>query len=115
MAPYDVVDLEQLEGPMKKVRKALGVRAFGVNYGDLGPGVEGYEHDEVERNHEEVYVCVRGSGRLRLDDEEIEVAAGKAVRVDPAVRRQPIAGDDGLAWVAIGAPLVGGYEPPSWG
>lgn len=115
MASYDVVDLEQLEGPMKKVRKALGVRAFGVNYGDLEPGIAGYEHDETDRNHEEVYVYVRGSGRLRLDDEEIEVAAGQAVRVDPAVRRQPTAGDEGLAWVAIGAPLDGAYEPPSWG
>jgi len=31
------------------------------------------------------------------------------------VTRQPIAGDDGLAWVAIGAPRDGRYDPPDWG
>ena len=44
---------------------------------------------------------------LRLAGDEIEVRAGIAVRVDPEVTRQPIAGDDGLAWVAIGAPKDG--------
>ncbi len=58
---------------------------------------------------------MRGSGTLRLDGEELEVREGLAVRVDPAVRRQPIAGDDGLAWVAIGAPRDGRYEPPALG
>ena len=51
----------------------------------------------------------------RLAGDEIEVRAGIAVRVDPEVTRQPVAGDEGLAWVAIGAPKDGGYEPPSWG
>jgi hypothetical protein len=31
------------------------------------------------------------------------------------VTRQPVAGEDGLQWVAIGAPREGQYEPPSWG
>jgi hypothetical protein len=26
-----------------------------------------------------------------------------------------VAGEEGLAWVAIGAPKDGAYEPPSWG
>jgi len=72
VAKYDVVDFQSLEGPVKKVRKALGARAFGVNYFDLPPGMEGHEHDERERDHEEVYVYVRGSGTLRLDGEELE-------------------------------------------
>ena len=115
MARYDVVDFQGLEGQVKKVRKALGARAFGVNFFDLPPGSEGHEHDETERDHEEVYVYVRGSGTLRLDGEELEVREGLAVRVDPVVRRQPIAGDEGLAWVAIGASRDGPYEPSDWG
>ena len=115
MAKYDVVSLDELEGPMKKVRKALGATAFGVNYGDLPPGAEGFKHDESASGQEEVYVYVKGSGKLQLDGEEIDVAAGQAVRIDPDVTRQPVAGDDGLAWVAIGAPAKGQYEPPSWG
>ena len=115
MSAYDVVDLNELEGAMKKVRKALNVRAFGVNYGNLPAGEEGFEHDETGGNQEEVYVYVKGSGTLHLDGEELPVRAGTVVRIDPGVTRKPVAGPEGLEWVAIGAPLGGEYEPPSWG
>ncbi len=115
MARYDVVRIDELEGVVKKVRKALGVTAFGVNYFDLPPGAEGLEHNETSTNQEEVYVYVKGSGRLRVGNEEIEVGEGIAVRVDPEVTRQPVAGDEGLAWVAVGAPRDGAYHPPGWG
>ena len=115
MARYDVANFSELDGVVKKVRKALGVTAFGVNYFDLPPGAEGLEHNETRSNQEEVYVYVKGSGVLRLGGDEIEVGEGIAVRVDPEVTRQPVAGDEGLAWVAIGAPKDGAYEPPSWG
>jgi uncharacterized cupin superfamily protein len=115
MAKYDVARLEELEGVVKKLRRALGVTAFGVNYFDLPPGADGLEHNETQTNQEEVYVYVKGSGTLRLGDVEIEVGEGMAVRVDPDVTRQPVAGELGLQWVAIGAPKDGAYEPPAWG
>ncbi len=115
MAKYDLARWDELDGVVKKVRRALGVTAFGVNYFDLPPGAEGLEHNETQTNQEEVYVYVRGSGLLHLDGEAIEVGEGMAVRVDPEVTRQPVAGDEGLQWVAIGAPREGAYEPPSWG
>ena len=115
MARYDVVVFAELEGVVKKVRQALGVTAFGVNYFDLPALAEGLEHNETQTNQEEVYVYVKGSGRLRLGGDEIEVREGMAVRVNPEVTRQPVAGDNGLSWVAIGAPRDGKYEPPSWG
>ena len=52
---------------------------------------------------------------LRLGSDEIEVCEGVVVRVDPEVTRQPVAGDEGLQWVAIGSPKDGRYEPPAWG
>ena len=58
---------------------------------------------------------VRGGGVMRIDGEEVELKAGRFVRVDPASTRVPVAGDDGLEFVTFGAPLEGGYEPPSWG
>jgi uncharacterized cupin superfamily protein len=115
MAKYDVARLEELEGVVKKLRRALRVTAFGVNYFDLPPGADGLEHNETQTNQEEVYVYVKGSGRLRLDGAEIEIREGMAVRVDPEVTRQPVAGEQGLQWVAIGAPKDGAYEPPPWG
>ena len=65
MARYDVARLEEFDGVVKKLRRALGVTAFGVNYFDLPPGAEGLEHNETQTNQEEVYVYVKGSGRLR--------------------------------------------------
>ena len=90
MARYDVARLDEFDGVVKKLRRALGVTAFGVNYFDLPPGTEGLEHNETQTNQEEVYVYVRGSGLLRLGGEEIEVCEGIVVRVDPEVTRREI-------------------------
>ena len=75
MARYDVARLDELDGVVKKLRRALGVTAFGVNYFDLPPGAEGLEHNETQTNQEEVYVYVKGSGRLRLPLEPIPGSA----------------------------------------
>jgi mannose-6-phosphate isomerase-like protein (cupin superfamily) len=120
VAPFDVVDFEGLEGEgpggmVRKVRRALGARAFGVNYFVFPPNTAGREHDHAEAGQEEVYFVVRGSGTMRVDGEEIELRPGRFIRVDPAATRMPTSGPAGLEFVAVGAPLDGGYEPPSWG
>jgi uncharacterized cupin superfamily protein len=68
------------------------VRAFGVNWFELGPGRHGREHDERESRQEEVIVVVRGSGTYRIDAEEVAVRAGTFLRLDPETTRVPIAG-----------------------
>ena len=100
---------------VRKVRRALGAQAFGFNYFTLPPGVEGREHDHAEANQEEVYFVVRGSGVMRVDGEDVELRPGRFVRVDPASRRVPVAGEEGVEFVTFGAPLDRRYEPPSWG
>ena len=117
---FSYVDVDTLEGEgpggaVRKVRRALGARAFGFNYFTLPPGVEGREHDHAEANQEEVYFVVRGGGVMRIDGDEVELKPGRFVRVDPASTRVPVAGDDGVEFVTFGAPVEGGYEPPSWG
>jgi hypothetical protein len=52
---------------------------------------------------------------MRIDGEEVELKPGRFIRVDPSSTRVPIAGDDGTEFVTFGAPVEGGYEPPSWG
>ena len=47
--------------------------------------------------------------------EEVELKPGRFVRVDPDATRVPIAGADGLEFIATGAPVGGGYQPPPWG
>jgi mannose-6-phosphate isomerase-like protein (cupin superfamily) len=117
---YSVADVSELdpEGPggmVRKVRRAVGGRAFGFNYFVFPPNQEGREHDHAEAQQEEVYFVVRGGGTMRIDGEEIELRPGRFVRVDPDSTRVPISGDDGLELVTFGAPLEGKYEPPSWG
>jgi uncharacterized cupin superfamily protein len=118
---YDVVDLDSLEGEgpggmVQKVRRALGARAFGFNYFTIPPGTEGREHDHAESGQEEVYFVVRGAGTMRVDGDDVELRAGRFLRVDPTSRRMPVAGPDGLEFLTIGAPLEGNpYTPPDWG
>jgi mannose-6-phosphate isomerase-like protein (cupin superfamily) len=120
VASFEVVDLDALEGEgpggmVRKVRRALEARAFGVNYFTFPPNTTGREHNHAEAGHEEIYFVVRGSGTMRIDGEEVELRPGRFLRVDPAATRMPTSGDDGLEFVAIGAPLEGGYQPPDWG
>ena len=117
---YDVVDIDTLEGEgpggaVRKLRRALGARAFGFNHFRLPPGITGREHDHAEQGQEEVYVVLRGSGVMRVDGDEVELRPGIVLRVDPATTRVPVAGDDGLEFITFGAPLEGPYEPPEWG
>jgi mannose-6-phosphate isomerase-like protein (cupin superfamily) len=117
---YSLVDVGDLEGEgpggmVRKVRRALDARAFGFNYFTFPPNQEGREHDHAAAGLEEVYFVVKGSGRMRIDGEEIELKPGRFVRVDPTSTRMPISGDHGLELVTFGAPLEGRYEPPEWG
>lgn len=52
---------------------------------------------------EEVYVVAGGSGRLKLDDEIIDVVEWDIIRVAPDVMRAFEAGPDGLDLVCVGA------------
>jgi quercetin dioxygenase-like cupin family protein len=82
-------------------REELGAQATGLSYQVLKPGKRqkfGHRHDKAE----EVYVVLSGSGRVRLDDEIVEIARLDAIRVEPSVTRAFEAGDDGLEWMAFG-------------
>ena len=118
--PYDAVDVSEIEprgpgGVVRMVRKALGARAFGFNYFDFPPHHVGVEHDERDTGHEEVFFCVKGSGSLQIDGEDVELREGRFVRIDPEATRCPVAGPDGMSFLVIGAPVAGTYEPPPWG
>jgi len=112
---YSVVNVDEIEpggrtGMVKFVRRALGVEAFGINWFELPPGAEGHEHDEVDSQQEEVNVVVAGSGIWRVEDEEVPVRAGACLRFDPETTRCPVAGPEGMTFLAIGA-RRGSYEP----
>jgi mannose-6-phosphate isomerase-like protein (cupin superfamily) len=66
----------------------------------------GHRHEQAE----EVYFIVSGSGRMKLDDEVLELQPRDVVRVSPAVTRAFEAGDDGLEVLAFGAYHAGDGE-----
>jgi quercetin dioxygenase-like cupin family protein len=83
-------------------RKHLDSEHLGVSYFRYGPGFHasfGHRH----REQEEAYVVVTGSGRMRLDDEVIELRQWDAIRVAPHVVRGFEGGPDGMEMIAIGA------------
>ncbi len=106
----NIDDLEAVRGVVRFARRELGVEAFGVNWFELPAGAEGKEHDERESRQEEVNVVIEGSGIWRVDGEEVPVRRGTFMRFDPEAVRQPVAGPDGMTFIAIGAPR-GSYEP----
>lgn len=92
----------------------LDAEQTGVSHLRLKPDQRspfGHKHESAE----EVYVVLSGSGRMKLDDEIIEVEALDAIRVAPEVTRAFEAGPDGLEVLAVGAHHDGDGEIfPGW-
>jgi uncharacterized cupin superfamily protein len=79
----------------------LGAERTGVTYFRLLAGKRSpFVHRHASA--EEIYVILSGSGRLKLDDEILDVRALDAIRVAPEVARAFEAGGDGLEFLAFG-------------
>lgn len=93
---------------MHHANAALKLTASGLSYQKLAPKHRitfGHHHGEQE----EVYIVIDGSGRMKLDDEIIDLKKLDAVRVAGNVVRAVEAGVNGIEYVVYGAPL----EDPS--
>jgi len=86
--------------------KALGLEQSGLGYQRIPPGHR-FPYGHTHHRQEEVYLVVAGSGRMKLDDEIVEVSQWDSVRVPPGVWRGYEAGPDGLELLVIGAPNLG--------
>jgi mannose-6-phosphate isomerase-like protein (cupin superfamily) len=84
----------------------LGLEQSGLTYQRIPPGYR-FPYGHTHRTQEEVYVVVRGSGRMKVGDEIVEVRELDAVRVPPGTWRGYEAGPDGLELLVIGAPSLG--------
>ncbi len=60
--------------------KALELEQCGLCYQRIPPGYR-FPYGHTHKEQEEIYVVVRGSGRMKLDDEIVEVKEWDAVRV----------------------------------
>jgi len=90
-------------------RTPLATDQIGLSIFRYEPGFRapvGHHH----REQEEVYLVISGSGRMKLDDEVIDLAQWDAIRVSPEVGRAFEAGPDGLELVIAGGPKPEGGD-----
>jgi mannose-6-phosphate isomerase-like protein (cupin superfamily) len=83
-------------------RRTLGGETLGLSLMTLAPGFRipfGHKHE----GQEEVYVVVRGSGRVKVGDDVIELREWDAIRFGKDAMRQVEAGPDGIEYLAFGA------------
>jgi mannose-6-phosphate isomerase-like protein (cupin superfamily) len=87
----------------------LETEQTGLNFLVVKPGKrEAFAHRH--KTAEEVYVVLSGSGKVKLDDELVELAPLDAVRVSPGVTRAFEAGPDGLEVLIFGPHVQGDGE-----
>ena len=90
----------------RKVRRALGVEAFGVNVIVMPPGYEGFHHYHDEQD--ELYFVHSGTARVEVEGEERVLGPGGLVHVASTTpRRISNAGDEDLVLLVVGG--KGGY------
>jgi uncharacterized cupin superfamily protein len=90
-------------------RTDLGAEQTGLNYLTVKPGRrEAFAHRHERA--EEIYVVLAGSGRVKLDEELVELAPLDAVRVSPGTTRCFEAGDGGLQVLVFGPRVEGDGE-----
>jgi mannose-6-phosphate isomerase-like protein (cupin superfamily) len=86
--------------------QALELEQSGLSYQRIPPGYR-FPYGHTHKMQEEVYVVLTGSGRMKLDDEIVELRESDAVRVSPGTWRGYEAGPEGLEILVIGAPSLG--------
>jgi len=86
--------------------KALGLEQSGLGYQRIPPNYR-FPYGHTHKEQEEVYLVLHGSGRMKLDEEIVELQEWDAVRVAPGTWRGYEAGPDGLEIFVIGAPNLG--------
>jgi mannose-6-phosphate isomerase-like protein (cupin superfamily) len=99
---FDDIQSEAPEGLVAKFsRKFLDSDHLGVSYFEYAAGFRskmGHRH----REQEEAYVVIAGSGRVKLDDEIVELKQWDVLRVAPSVVRAFEGGPSGLTIIAVG-------------
>ncbi len=114
---YSAGHLDEFErnGGWSLVRRSLGVSSFGINAVDIPPGERIPEHDETERDHEEVFVVLSGTATVVIDGAEHPAPAGTFARLDPEPMRTVMnTGSDPVTLLIVSAPRSSGYEPLGW-
>ena len=88
MSGYAYSSLEEIGSGygFRKVRRALGVTAFGVNAVVMPPGFEGFLH--YHEQQDELYFVHRGRALVEVGGETLELAEGGLLHVESTTPRK---------------------------
>jgi quercetin dioxygenase-like cupin family protein len=114
---FAIAHRDELErnGSWSLVRRALGLSSFGLNLVEIAPGDQIPEHDERDRDQEEVFFVVSGEATLVIDGEDHAAPAGTFARLDPErTRTVRNDGSEPAALLIASAPRSSGFEPMGW-
>jgi uncharacterized cupin superfamily protein len=115
---YTIVRVDELDreyGKWVLLRRALGLQSFGMNLVEIPPGQDIPDHDETDRDQEEVFIFLSGNASMLVEGERHPAPAGTYARFDPRTSRQVVNdGDDTAAVLIVSAPCSSGYEPMDW-
>ncbi len=114
---FTILHRDELErtGRWSLARRSLGVRSFGMNVVDIEQGYAIPEHDETERDQEEVFIVLSGSPTIVIEGRDYAAPTGTFARVDPHVMRTVRNdGSEPASVLIISAPRTSGYEPMDW-
>ncbi len=108
-AKVNVEEIEDLAGTVgaqdrqeaRFATGALGMTETGLAFHRMKPSKrQGFGHRH--QNAEEICMVLAGDGRVRLDDDVVELAKGDIVRIAPTVARRFEAGPDGMEFIVFG-------------
>jgi mannose-6-phosphate isomerase-like protein (cupin superfamily) len=109
VSEYSFSSLDELgEGyGFRKVRRALGVTAFGVNGIVMPPGFEGFLH--FHDTQDELYFVHRGRARVEVGGETRELGEGGLLYVESTTPRRVSNGSETEDLVLLVVGGTGGY------
>ncbi len=85
----------------RKVRRELGVTAFGVNVIVMPPRYDGFHH--FHDTQDELYFVHSGTARVEVEDEERLLGPGGLLHVESTTpRKVSNGGDDDLVLLVVG-------------
>jgi uncharacterized cupin superfamily protein len=102
-------------GDWELVRRTLGVQSFGINIVQIPAGEQIPEHDEIDRDQEEIFCVLSGNPTLVIDGQDHPATVGTLARLDPEHKRT-VRNDapEPADVLIVSAPRSSGYEPMSW-
>jgi quercetin dioxygenase-like cupin family protein len=114
---FTIRHLDEFEknGRWTLVRRGLEVGSFGLNVVEIEQGYSIPEHNEVERDQEEVFIVIEGTAVVVIEGEDHPAPEGTFARVAPPLTRTVRNDNEApVRLLIVSAPTTSGYAEMGW-